>query len=184
MHARGLQQSPGSVHSTVRQGSPAAGKGRNTWSKSCIWRVKTGAQERRLALAGFYTASTVGQGQSCTLSTPIGEDTPPASPILLPGGANPKGMKSRCLVFAASWRFPITTPRSWTWTTQPDAPFIPRGSSTKLGVEASLSQPCSDSILYFSTWQIPSVVPMFYECRAEHRQPGSCAGSKSTAAPG
>lgn len=42
------------------------GKGRNTWSKSWIYRVQTSAQEHRLALAGFCTASTVGQGQSCT----------------------------------------------------------------------------------------------------------------------
>lgn len=39
--------------------------------------------------------------------------------------------------------------------------FIPRVSSLKLGVGASLSQPCSDSTLYFGNWQIPSVVPCF-----------------------
>lgn len=42
------------------------GRDRNTWSKSWIWRVQTGAQKHRLALAGFCTAGTVQQGQSCT----------------------------------------------------------------------------------------------------------------------
>lgn len=40
-------------------------------------------------------------------------------------------------------------------------PFIPWASSTKLGAEASLSQPCSDWILYFGNWQTPSVVASF-----------------------
>ena len=98
------------------------------------------------------------RARSAPTPTRMGEGTPPASLIFLPGGANPKGMRSRLPVVAASQRFPITTPHSWTWSnTTGDAST--RGSSLRLGVGASISQPCSDSILYFGNWQIPSVAP-------------------------
>lgn len=84
------------------------------------------------AWLGFAQPKQWDRDRAAPTSTPTGEHTPPASPILLPGDANPKGMKSRCLVLAVGWQFPMTTPCSWTWTTQPEA-LHPQGQQHEAG---------------------------------------------------
>lgn len=64
------------------------GKGRNTWSKSWIYRVQTSAQAHRL---GFAQPAQWDRDRAAPTSTPTGEDTPSASPILLPGVQTPRG---------------------------------------------------------------------------------------------
>lgn len=112
---------------TVRQGSPAAGKGQKHLVKELDLESADRCTEAQ-ARPGWVLHSW----HSARRTELHPHPHPPASLILLPGGANAKGMKSRCLVFAASRRFPITAPCSWARTTQPEA-LQPRGQQPEAG---------------------------------------------------
>jgi len=147
----------GLAYGTAAQGSPAAGKGEKRPGEeldpeSTVWCAG--------ARAGpGWAPRCRHKARSAPTPTHVGKGTLPASLIILPGGADRKGMRSKMPAVAASQWLPITTP-VFSGVQQHDGCFDPRSSSLRLGVGASISQPCSDSTLYFGNWQNPSVAPM------------------------
>lgn len=129
-----LGQSPGLVHSQAGQEREKLlpGKGETPDQRARFGECRPVHRSTGWAWLGFAQPKQWDRDRAAPTSTPTGEHTPPASPILLPGDANPKGMKSRCLVLAVGWQFPMTTPCSWTWTTQPEA-LHPHGQQHEAG---------------------------------------------------
>lgn len=128
------------------------GRGRIIWVKSWIREAQTGAQEHRLALAGLRTAGTAGWGKICTHTH--GQSHPSCKPHLPPRSCKPQGDEEQV---AGGCSEPVVP--------NPNPVFLDTGQYDRrcFNPEAGrcgISQPCSDSTLYFGNRQILSVAPM------------------------
>lgn len=156
----GTGRDQGSVTAQPHRAARLLGRGRNAQGRA-------GSGERRpvcrntgwLQLGSALPAQSDGASSAPTPMC-VGRRHPSCKPHLPPGRCRPQGDEEQvardCSEPAVLHHNPV-----FSNTEQHDRRcFNPRGSSLRLGIGANVSQPSSESTLYFGNWWIPSVAPM------------------------
>lgn len=128
---------------------PELGRGRNTLGKSWIWRPQTGEQEHSLAPGWSLHCRHSRMGPDPHSHPHTWAKAPLHKARLPPRRCRPQGDEEQV---ASGCSKPVVLHHNPTFldTEQHHRRcFNPGGGSLRLGIGASISQPCSDSVFYF-----------------------------------
>lgn len=147
-------QDRGLVHGTAVQGSPAAGKRQELPGK----KPDSESTDRR-STGWPRLGSALQDGARSAPTHMCGQRHPSCKPHLPPRRCKPQGNEEQVASGCSEPAVPHHNPAFSNIEQHDRRCCNPGGSSLRLSVGVSISQPCGDSTLYSGNWQVLSVAP-------------------------